>query len=62
MMMPTTPPAASIASGISIRRVIASVVTTAIAIPTMPNRLPRRAVRGCDRPLSERIKRTLAAR
>ena len=40
----------------------ASVVTMAIAIPIMPNRLPRRLVSGLDSPRSARMKRTPAAR
>src|SRR5579862_3821950 len=35
---------------------------TAIAMPTMPNRFPRRAVDGCDSPLSARMKHTDATR
>ena len=62
MMMPMMPPAAIMPSGMSIRRVMTSVVATAIAIPTMPNRLPRLAVRGCDRSLRARMKSTLATR
>ena len=42
--------------------VTVSVVTTAIAIPTMPNKLPRRAVSGELRPFSARIKKTDAIR
>ena len=40
----------------------ASVVATAIAMPIMPNRLPRRLVSGCDSPRSARMKRTPATR
>jgi hypothetical protein len=39
-----------------------SVVRIAIAIPTMPNVLPRRDVAGLDKPLSARMKSTPAAR
>src|SRR5688500_2648004 len=42
--------------------VMVSVVTTAMAIPTMPNRLPRRAVTGELKPFSARIKKTDAIR
>jgi hypothetical protein len=62
MTMPTTPPAAIIVSGMSIRRLTARVVATAMAMPMMPNTLPRRAVRGCDRSLSARMNSTLASR
>ena len=40
----------------------ASVVTMAIAMPTMPNRLPCRLVSGFDSPRSARMKRTPATR
>ena len=40
--------------------IIAIVVTTAIAMPTMPKVLPRRAVEGWDKPLSAWIKQTEA--
>ncbi len=40
----------------------AAVVTAAIAMPTMPNMLPRIEVVGCDRPLSDWMKQTLATR
>ena len=40
----------------------ASVVATAIAMPIMPNRLPRRAVSGFDSPRNARMKRTPATR
>ena len=40
----------------------ASVVAIAIAMPIMPNRLPRRLVSGFDRPRSARMKRTPATR
>ena len=40
----------------------ASVVTIAIAIPIMPNRLPWRLVSGLDKPRSARMKRTPATR
>ena len=43
-------------------RVSASVVSTAMSMPTMPNRLPRRAVSGCDRPFSARMNSTEATR
>ena len=46
----------------SIRLVIASVVPTAMSIPTMPNQFPRRADSGFDSPFSARMKRTLATR
>ena len=35
-----------------------SVVKMAIAMPRMPNRLPRRLVSGCDRPRSARMNST----
>ncbi len=59
---PTTPPTVRARSAHWTWPVIASVVTTAIAMPAMPNRLPRRAPSGCERPLSARMKRTLATR
>jgi hypothetical protein len=59
---PATPPIVSARMAYSIRLVIASVVTTAIAIPAMPNRLPRRAVSGWDSPLRARMKKMLATR
>ena len=40
----------------------ASVVSTAIAMPIMPKRLPWREVAGDDRPRSARMKRTPATR
>ena len=40
----------------------ASVVTMAIAMPTMPNRLPCRLVSGLDSPRSARMKSTPATR
>src|SRR5436305_9985970 len=40
----------------------ASVVTMAIAMPIMPNRLPRRLDSGLDSPRSARMKRTPATR
>ncbi|MCY1224179.1 hypothetical protein D9M72_363250 [compost metagenome] len=40
----------------------AAVVSTAMAMPAMPNRLPRREVVGCDRPLSAWMKQTEATR
>ena len=40
----------------------AAVVSTAMAMPTMPNRLPRIEVVGCDRPFSAWMKQTLATR
>ena len=40
----------------------ASVVTMAIAMPTMPNRLPCRLVSGFDSPRNARMKRTPATR
>ena len=53
--MPTpTPPA--------MRTMSAAVVKTAIAIPTIPNRLPRIDVVGCDSPFSAWMKQTLATR
>jgi hypothetical protein len=39
-----------------------SVVTTAMAMPIMPNWLPWRAVSGCDSPLSARMNRAPATR
>jgi hypothetical protein len=59
---PTTPPTTSAAMAMSTRPLIHSVVTTAIDMPVMPNRLPRRAVSGCERPFRARMKKTLAAR
>ncbi len=44
------------------RATTASVVSTAIVMPAMPNQLPRRAVSGCDSPFSARMKQTEAAR
>src|SRR5215831_6003022 len=41
---------------------LASVVATAIAMPIMPNRLPRRDVAGLDSPRSERMNSTPATR
>ena len=40
----------------------AAVVTTAIAMPTMPKMLPRIEVVGCDSPFSAWMKQTLATR
>ena len=40
----------------------ASVVSTAIAMPIMPNMLPRRLVSGFDRPRSARMNSTPATR
>ena len=40
----------------------AAVVSTAITMPAMPNRLPRMDVVGCDSPLSAWMKQTLATR
>ena len=40
----------------------ASVVTTAIVMPMMPNQLPRRLDSGLDSPRSARMKRTPATR
>ena len=59
---PTMPPTASAASVRSTRRVMSSVVATAMVMPAMPKRLPRRAESGLDRPLRARMKSTLAAR
>ncbi len=59
---PMTPPIAMQASISAQFLVMVSVVTTAIAIPTMPNKLPRRAVSGELRPFSARIKKTDAIR
>jgi len=42
--------------------VMASVTSTAIAMPIMPKRLPRRAATGEERPFSARMKSTLATR
>jgi hypothetical protein len=39
-----------------------SVTATAMAMPIMPNRLPRREVSGDDRPFNARIKKTDAMR
>ena len=39
-----------------------AVVSTAMVMPTMPNRLPRIDVVGCDRPFSAWMKQTLATR
>ena len=44
------------------RRMRASVVSMAIAMPIMPNRLPRRLVSGLDRPRNARMNRTPATR
>src|SRR5574337_294273 len=51
---PSTLPACSAIS--------AAVVSTAIAMPTMPNRLPRIEVVGCDRPFKAWMKQTDATR
>ena len=59
---PTMPPRASAPIVRSMRWVIASVVSTASVMPAMPNRLPRRAVSGLERPLRARMKSTLATR
>src|SRR3954471_20106615 len=56
------PPMARAPIANSTRLVTASVTTTAMAMPKMPNRLPRRAVSGWDRPFSARMKKTLARR
>jgi hypothetical protein len=40
----------------------ANVTPTAISIPTAPIQLPRRAVAGCDRNRSARMKQTIVAR
>src|SRR5204863_5979422 len=40
----------------------AAVVNKAMPMPTMPNRLPRIDVVGCDRPFSAWMKQTLATR
>src|SRR3954470_7913854 len=56
------PPMASAPMAKSMRLVIASVTSTAMVMPTMPNRLPRRAVSGWDSPFRARMKRTLASR
>ena len=44
------------------RTTTARVVSTAMVMPAMPNRLPRRAVVGEDSPLSARMKHTEATR
>ena len=44
------------------RYISATVVTIAIAMPIMPNALPRRDVLGCDRPFSAWMKNTEATR
>ena len=41
---------------------VTRVVTTAIAMPIMPKRLPARLLSGLDKPRSARMKRTPAAR
>src|SRR5437868_4306990 len=41
---------------------VTNVVRTAIAIPSMPRRLPRRLLSGFDRPRSARMKQTPAIR
>src|SRR5262249_41331767 len=57
-MPPTTSPQASgLAGGCE-----PSVVRTAIAMPIMPSRLPRRLESGLDRPRSARMNRTPATR
>jgi len=61
-MMPMTAPTASAPIARSIRRLTASVVRMASAMPIIPNRLPRRALSGCDSPRSDRMKRMLASR
>ena len=59
---PTMPPMASAASVRSTRRVMSSVVATAMVIPAMPKRLPRRAESGLERPFRARMNSTLATR
>ena len=61
-MRPMAPPSAIMPRAMSMRRVMVNVVPTAIAMPMMPKRLPRRAEPGCDSPLSARMKSTLAIR
>ena len=46
----------------AILTISAAVVATAIPIPTIPNRLPRIEVVGCDRPFSAWMKQMLATR
>jgi hypothetical protein len=43
-------------------KIKATVVRTAIAMPDMPNTLPRIEVVGCDKPLSAWMKQIEAAR
>jgi hypothetical protein len=45
-----------------ISTISAAVVSTAMAMPTMPNMLPRMDVVGCDRPFKAWMKHTEAAR
>jgi hypothetical protein len=62
MTAPTVPPTAT-PSTISIQFCVTdSVVSTAIAMPMMPNRLPLRALSGEDSPLRDRTKNTDATR
>src|SRR3954453_19894024 len=59
------PPPITIApmiSGSDATSCVANVVTTAIVIPIMAVRLPRRLLSGLERPLSARMKQTPAAR
>ena len=43
-------------------KISATVVSTAMAMPIMPNRLPRREVVGWERPFSDWMKHTEATR
>ncbi len=56
-MLPPTSIASRIAARLP-RDTTASVTSTAMPMPTMPNRLPRRAITGEDSPLSARMNRT----
>ena len=46
--------------GLTVTRGPSTVASTAIVMPTMPNRLPRRAVSGLERPPRLRMKRMVA--
>ena len=59
---PMAPPSAMPPIIITQFLVSVSVTDTAIAMPIMPNRLPRREVSGDDRPFNARMKKTEATR
>jgi hypothetical protein len=55
-------PIATTISQMPTLRCVTSVVTTAMVMPIMPNRLPRWLVAGLDRPRSARMKHMPATR